>query len=639
MNPSDKKRGSILTRWPFWFAIFGILILGGAATAGIRGFFGGKKSETNDPSFVAQEGPLTISVSQSGTIKASETEIIKNQVEGNTTILYLIPEGTSVKKGDLLVELDSSSIQDQLTDQIIRVQNAEAAFISAREGLEVAKNQAKADVDKAELQYKFAQQDLQKYKEGEYPKALKECESKITIATEELRRAEEKAKWSKILYSEKYLSQTELQADELSANKTKLSLELAQNDLKLLKEFTNVRQIAQLDSDVSQSQMALDRTKRKAAADISEAEANFKAKESEYNRQKDKQAKLELQIKNAKIYATADGLVVYATSVSGGDFHGDRDQPLAEGQSVRERQELIHLPKTSSFIAQIKIPETSLDKIKLGLPVRLVVDAIPGKVYTGRMTKIAPLPDATSVFMNPDLKVYNSEITINEKDKLLRTGMSCRAEIIAAQYDKAVFVPVQAVTRLGKVPTLYVESATGWAPRTVKIGYDNNKMVHIISGLKPGEKVQMNPPLAPSAADQPSDAEQKENKTLLTNAAKQKDAPSSSTLAGRGGNMSPEQRQQAMEAMKAAGVPMTADGRPDFANMSDEQRQALRTRFAGGRGGGAAGGAPGEAGASADPSADRRGSGGGGGGRRSRSLDSGNSGGGEVPAGGNGAAQ
>ncbi|MFQ6036768.1 MAG: efflux transporter periplasmic adaptor subunit, partial [Sedimentisphaerales bacterium] len=77
---------------------------------------------SNFATFVARRGPLTISVLESGTIKAREQIIIKNEVEGRTSIITLIPEGTRVKKGDLLVELDASALEDAKIDQEIRVQ-------------------------------------------------------------------------------------------------------------------------------------------------------------------------------------------------------------------------------------------------------------------------------------------------------------------------------------------------------------------------------------------------------------------------------------------------------------------------------------------------------------------------------------
>jgi HlyD family secretion protein len=118
--------------------------------------FGGGNGDMSGSSFKVKKGPLRISVTESGTIQAKEKIIVKNEVEGNTSIIYIVDEGTKVKKGDLLVELDSSNLVDQKIDQEIMVQNADASFVSARENLAVTKNQAKSDVDKAQLAYDFA---------------------------------------------------------------------------------------------------------------------------------------------------------------------------------------------------------------------------------------------------------------------------------------------------------------------------------------------------------------------------------------------------------------------------------------------------------------------------------------------------
>jgi HlyD family secretion protein len=400
------------------------------------------------------------------------------------------------------VELDASQLLDQKIDQEIQVQNAEASFISARENLEVVKNQAQSDVDKAQLNYDFAVQDLEKYLEGEYPNQLKDAENKITISKEEVERAREKVQWSRKLYEENYISQTELQADELSEKRAVLDLELAQNDLDLLKNYTHKRKLAQLESDVSQNKMALERETRKARADIVQAESNLKAKEAEYKRQQDKLEKIETQLEKTKIYAPADGQVIYATS-SSGRRPWDRDEPLDEGQQVRERQDLIHLPTSTGFNAEIGVHEASLNKVRIGLPARITVDALPGVIFSGHVVTISPLPDAMSTFMNPDLKIYNTTIEVDnsEDTSLLRAGMNCTVEIVVEQYKEATYVPVQAVIRVGGQPTLYVVDGDELEPRDVEIGLDNDSMIRIVSGLDVGERVSLAPPLTQGAVE------------------------------------------------------------------------------------------------------------------------------------------
>lgn len=475
-------------------ALLIVVLLAGGVLYGLSAWLGGSETEAvARPTYTVERGPLTISVSESGSIRARDQEVLINEVEGRTTILYLIPEGTMVEEGELLVELDASSLQDEMIDQEIQVQNAEAAFVQARENLAVVKNQAQSDIDQAELDFQFAKEDLIQYEKGEYPKALMEAEANIELAREELHRAEETLKWSKVLFEEKLLSQTELQADELAANKAALDLKLAEEELALLKNYTYKRNITEMESNVRQTEMALERTQRKASADIVQASADLRAKDSEFERQKSKLAKLEEQLAKTKIYAPQPGMAIYATSAKGG-WRGN-EEPLDEGREVREREELIYLPRSASVIAEAKIHEAYLDKVTIGMPVRVTVDALPGRVFRGTVEKIAPLPDATSVWLNPDLKVYTTQIGLEGDASELRTGMSCQAEIIIAEFDNVLYIPVQTVIRDGGDSIVYVQNGSGFEKRVVELGPDNNRMAMVEGGLEEGEQVLMTPPL------------------------------------------------------------------------------------------------------------------------------------------------
>jgi len=468
-----------------------MLVLAAAAAALLR--TAGQRTEQAPLTFVARQGPLRISVIESGTIQAREQVIIKNQVSKRTTILYLIPEGTQVNKADLLVELDASELLDEKINQEIDVQNANAEHIQAEEELAVAKNQAQSDMDEAELTLRFAEQDLRKYLEGEYQNQVKEAELRITLAREELQTAQERLGWSKTLYDEKYLSHTEYMIDQLAVNKRKLDLELAENDLQLLKDYSHPRNVDRLESDVKQARMALERAKRKARADVVEAEADLRAKEAKLNRENEKLTKINEQIEYTKIYAPFDGLVIYATSAKRSSRSSR--EPLDEGQEVYKRQELIYLPTAESVKADIKIHETSLEKVKVGLPVIVTVEALSGRTFTGRLAGIAPLPDAQSIYLNPDLKVYNAEVHLEGDTNRLRTGMTCKAEIVVEEYENAVYIPIQAVMRIDGQPTAYVRNAAAFEPRKLELGLDNNTMIRVLSGLTPGEVVLLTPPL------------------------------------------------------------------------------------------------------------------------------------------------
>ena len=456
------------------------------------------ESASSQSTYTVTRAPLSISLNESGTIKSRDQFVVKSEVEGRTSILYVIEEGVMVKKDELLIELDSSELNDRLVDQQIMVENTAADYISAKENLAVVKIQAQSNIAQAELNNQFASEDKVKYLEGEWPKALMEADTDVTLAQEDYRRATDEFDWSKTLYEEKYLSETEYRADELALKRSELQVALANENLKLLKEYTQPRRIAELESEITQTTLTLERVNRESSSDIAQAQARERAREAELNRQKTRLAKIEDQLAKTKLFAPADGMVVYATS-SEFSWRGDT-QPLDEGQEVRERQELIHLPTADSMMVVIRVHESALGKVKIGQRAELRVDALPDQAFTGVVTKVAPLPDAQSVFMNPDLKVYDTQIMIDGVHPGLRTGMSCQAIVRVENYQDALAVPMQSVVGRNGQSVVYVMENGQPTPRNIETGLDNNALVHVITGLNAGEKILLTPPLAEDQA-------------------------------------------------------------------------------------------------------------------------------------------
>jgi hypothetical protein len=277
------------------------------------------------------------------------------------------------------------------------------------------------------------------------------------------------------------------------------------------------------------------------------------------------------------------------------------------GGEVSERQDLIKLPTADSMKAEVFIHETSLEKARVGLPAVITVEAMAGKKFLGRVERIAPLPDARMQWANPDLKAYLTDIYLEGSDSELRTGMSCKAEIIIAQYEDVVYIPVQAVLRIAGQPTVYVVDKDGsYTERKVEIGLDDNKMVRVVSGLEEGEVVLMTPPLRDATIESASkmsghdspdgsdtikgkinqrleEANGKADKSRPSQQSQEQskdsdklEIPSSDQIdqmRKRLEKMSPEEQQKEMEKIKT-----------QFENMSQEEKDKLRQRFQGGGG-------------------------------------------------------
>jgi multidrug efflux pump subunit AcrA (membrane-fusion protein) len=114
-------------------------------------------------------GPLEITFNEAATIAALRETTVKSEVEGQATLIHLVPEGTIVKQGEKLAELDASSLRQRLATQEIATARADAALIQAEKEHEILLKQNAADLLAAENEREFARMDLKKFLGREQP--------------------------------------------------------------------------------------------------------------------------------------------------------------------------------------------------------------------------------------------------------------------------------------------------------------------------------------------------------------------------------------------------------------------------------------------------------------------------------------
>jgi multidrug resistance efflux pump len=122
-----------------------------------------------DASFTLRKMDLVISsLLDDGTLVSPGSLEIKSAVEGQTTIVSVIPEGSVVTPEDVqnekvLMELDSSALREKANQEEIAVEGCAAALTQARDSYEIQKNFDNNSTKVAELKAKFALMDLEKY--------------------------------------------------------------------------------------------------------------------------------------------------------------------------------------------------------------------------------------------------------------------------------------------------------------------------------------------------------------------------------------------------------------------------------------------------------------------------------------------
>ena len=165
-----------------------------------------KVSVPSASTFAAKRGELLITVTEDGNVESASNVDVKCEVAGGSSILWIVEDGGIVKKGDKLVELDSSTLEDEINSQRILY------------------NKAKSAVILAEKNYDVAQIAVDEYLEGTYKKELQTAETQITIAEENLRSAKNSLDYSERMFQRGYISSLELESQQFSVQRAELEL-------------------------------------------------------------------------------------------------------------------------------------------------------------------------------------------------------------------------------------------------------------------------------------------------------------------------------------------------------------------------------------------------------------------------------
>lgn len=156
---------------------------------------------------------------------------------------------------------------------------------------------------------------------------------------------------------------------------------------------------------------------------------------------------------------------------------------VREGQHVTPKTLLYLLADLSEVWVYVNVYEYELPWIGLRDKVDMRLNAVPGRVFKGRVDYIYPYAEAKTRTIKVRLKFDNPNL-------LLKPDMFADITIHAARSIDAIVVPSEAVVRSGTREQVFVVRAPGkFEPREVKIGITDSGLTQILEGLKVGEEV------------------------------------------------------------------------------------------------------------------------------------------------------
>jgi len=437
----------------------------------------------NPEIFTVTRRSFPVLVQSKGELKAKITTDVKSRVEGRATIIWVIDEGVSVKEGDLLVRLASDEIEEKILREEASEASAIAALEAAEKDLEILIDQNKSDIRKAELKVELAEIDRKKYLEGDAKKAFMDAELELERAEQMFERAKLDFEAAEKLHEQKYKTKSEWLQAKFDLEESQRGLEKGRLSLHILQTYTHPKELRKLDSDLDEARKDLERVRKSALAKEAQKVADVEAKRANLINIQTNLKKFREQKGFTEIIAPTPGLVVYETG------HRWDPRKIAEGSEVYERQTIVTLPDPSVMNVIVRIHEAKTSMIEEGQRANVEIEGLPNKFFAGTVTKIAPLADSRNTWLNPELKEYETEITLEHSDPSFKPGMTARVEIVVSELDDVLCVPLQAVFSKGGRHYIFAPGGSDGTPVEVSVGQSSTEYVEIVSGVAERDRV------------------------------------------------------------------------------------------------------------------------------------------------------
>jgi RND family efflux transporter MFP subunit len=438
----------------------------------------------------ASRGNLLITVAERGELESTKTVDVRCEVEGRENkIVWIIPEGTRVTKGEKVLTFDTERINKEKADQEVKVKQAEGKAKAAKGDLEVAKNKAEDEIEKAKLALRLADLDRDSYldTQGEYTAEVEDKKGALALAKKDLTESKEKLEHYRKAVKKGLFPAESLRLKEADLAEKQYRVNRDEAKLLVLEKFTRLRKEAELTAKAADAKRALDRAVSSGEASVAKAQSELEAAEITFRLEQTTLARIEKQLAACTVTAPEDGILVYSKQ-----RWWDDASRIQAGAVVFYRHLLFSLPDLTQMQMKVKIHEAMVKKVKAGQKTEIRIDAYPGRVLHGTVQSVAMLA-ASENWMDRFVKEYETIVKIDDLpvDAGLKPGFTGEVKIMVNELPDVLLVPVQAVGQWEGKHYCYAEGNHEILRREIDVGENNDKFVEIKNGLREGDKVAL----------------------------------------------------------------------------------------------------------------------------------------------------
>lgn len=408
-------------------------------------------------------------------------------------VLQVAPRGSMVKKGQVLLKLDTHDIDEAIQDAQLNQQSAELTLKIAQEEFAAKAKAYELDLAAAMRAKTQADEDRARYLKIVRPMAIKTAQRSLQAAEDSLTYTREELRQLEKMYKADDLTE---ETEEIIIQRQRKAVDRAEFALEVQKLAVDKA----LKTDIPRQDIAArDRYDRQAIAhgstlvtlkaSLAKAKLELTKLKNATTRSARKLAEIRKDRAGLVVKSPAAGMVIHGGSAKGAWPTLSRE--LKVDDKIQSGEVAMSVIAPGKVVVRTKAPEAELHRLRPGMACEVVPDAYPTCKLNGKVTTLDPLPSGGNVEMI--LSVATPKVT-----PPLLPAMNCKVTLLVYAKADALTVPagfVHADDKDTRKKVVYVRDGCGAVARAVTVGRTGSGKMEILSGLKEGEVVLAGKPV------------------------------------------------------------------------------------------------------------------------------------------------
>lgn len=443
-----------------------------------------------------RSGKFEVVLELSGIVgAASSTPIsVSPKVWTDLTVVRARANGSPVKKGDVILQLETEKLKKTIRDKKDSLPLAELTLKTAERELELAEKTNPMDLEKGRRSTMEAEENLAYYEDIEMPMQIRNEKETVKSAKDYLEYAEEELKQLKKMYeNDDVTEETEeivLRRAQNNVDKYKWSLERAKIRMDrslgttIPRDHDNrIRNLRRQQISWRTGEQSLREGLEKKRLETEQAHRNYKKTLQDLD-------DLERDLKLMSVRAPRDGIVYLGISQRGRWVTASTlERKLVPGGKVTPKEIVMTIVSPENLLLHVPVPENKLKDLAVGQKGAATLKWNSDIKLDAVVRSLSHVPNSSQSYD----AVFNLTRR-GEGDSPVYPGMNVVVKIKVFEKENALTVPKAAVKKEGEK---YFVTLKGGKKREVETGRSDNTSTEILSGIKAGEVVEV-PTVLPS---------------------------------------------------------------------------------------------------------------------------------------------